>query len=420
MAYRNNYDDLLRDIQASGQSWSTYDLDLAKGNPDAGRSIYTQKLAYANAQTDAERQAANDAAEMIRRQYGGYTGGKTGAGFTLTGKNTANQTAPSYTQYASKYQPQIDDLMAQLSGRPAFSYKPTDDPSYAAFSEHYRNAGNQAREDTLAQAAAMVGGQPSTYAVAAAEQAQNAYNAQMSDIIPQLKEAAYGMYVDEGNAMRDDLSLLMAMDEAAYNRHQNEYANQMAEWEANYGASRDAIEDARYDQEWELALRQAAAKAAGGGGPVADEGEETIDLKVALAMAEKGVFTDEVLKAFYAAGFTDEYLKREYGYEPDVRKPDRTLPLDAYVNQSDIVGDRTGRMYNIGGPYEEETEVGGKPLDEYDAAASNYSEVASECERIYKAQGKQAVLEALKSAHQTGVLNTGDYMALTNKYRDKA
>jgi hypothetical protein len=332
MAYRNNYDDLLRDIQASGQSWSTYDLDLAKGNPDAGRSIYTQKLAYANAQTDAERQAANDAAEMIRRQYGGYTGGKTGAGFTLTGKNTANQTAPSYTQYASKYQPQIDDLMAQLSGRPAFSYKPTDDPSYAAFSEHYRNAGNQAREDTLAQAAAMVGGQPSTYAVAAAEQAQNAYNAQMSDIIPQLKEAAYGMYVDEGNAMRDDLSLLMAMDEAAYNRHQNEYANQMAEWEANYGASRDAIEDARYDQEWDLALRQAAAKAAGGGKV---EEEELIDMDVAREMAENGIFTDDVLKAFYAAGFNDEYLARLYGYEPP--KDPAPIPTNDYMSINESV-----------------------------------------------------------------------------------
>lgn len=318
MAYRNNYDDLLRDIQASGQSWSTYDLDLAKDNPDAGRSIYTQKLAYANAQTDAERQAANDAAEMIRQQYGGYTGGKTGAGFTLTGKNTANQAAPSYTQYASKYQTQIDDLMAQLSGRPAFSYKPTDDPSYAAFSEHYRNAGNQAREDTLAQAAAMVGGQPSTYAVAAAEQAQNAYNAQMSDIIPQLKEAAYGMYVDEGNAMRDDLSLLMAMDEAAYNRHQNEYANQMAEWEANYGASRDAIEDARYDQEWDLALRQAAAKAAGGGGTVADEEEEYGPLSTkdaiyvnAKEMSENGADAADIW-SYLVSATGDEAAARTY------------------------------------------------------------------------------------------------------------
>ena len=303
MAYRNNYDDLLKDIQASGQSWSTYDLDLARENPDAGRSIYTQKLAYANAQTDAERQAANDAAEMIRRQYGSYTAGSDGSGFTLIGKNTANQKAPSYTQYASKYQSQIDELMAQLGNREGynsqyqgqidelmgqimnrdpFSYTPTDDPSYAAYSEHYRNAGNQAREDTLAQAAAMVGGQPSTYAIAAAEQAQNAYNAKMSDIIPQLKDAAYSMYVDEGNAMRDNmaslmaldqaaygkhldeasamrdyLNSLMAMDQAAYNQHQNEFANQMAEWEANYGVSRDALEDARYDQEWALALQKA-------------------------------------------------------------------------------------------------------------------------------------------------------------------
>lgn len=276
MAYRNNYDDLLRDIQASGQSWSSYDLELAKENPDAGRSIFTQKQAWANAQTDAERRAANDAAELIRKQYGGYTGGSSGSGFTLDGTYTSSQKAPSYTQYTSKYQSQIDDLMAKLNNRPAFSYTPTDDPSYAAYSEHYRNAGDQAREDVLAQAAAMTGGQASSYAVAAAEQAQNAYNAQMSDVIPQLREAAYGRYMDEGNAMRNDLSTLLALDEAAYGRHQNDYANQMAEWEANYGVSRDLIEDKRYESE--LALAQAAAKAkqtgsggGGGGTPVSDE-----------------------------------------------------------------------------------------------------------------------------------------------------
>lgn len=287
MAYINNYDDLLRDIQASGQTWSTYDLELAKNNPDAGRSIYTQKLAHANAQTDAERQAANDAAEMIRRQYGGYTAGSDGSGYSLTG-TPANQQVPSYTQYASKYQSQIDDLMAQLGNRDpynsqyqgqidtlmnqlmnreAFSYNPTDDPSYSAYSEHYRNAGNQAREDTLAQAAAMVGGQPSTYAIAAANQAQNAYNAQMSDIIPQLREAAYSMYMDEANTMRNNMNSLMALDQAAYgkymdqstemynllqslmaldesdyNKHQNDYANQLTEWEANYGAAKDLLE----------------------------------------------------------------------------------------------------------------------------------------------------------------------------------
>ena len=321
MAYRNNYDDLLRDIQASGQSWSSYDLELAKENPDAGRSIFTQKQAWANAQTDAERRAANDAAELIRKQYGGYTGGSNGKGFTLDGTYTSSQKAPSYTQYTSKYQSQIDDLMAQISNRPDFSYTPTDDPSYAAYSEHYRNAGDQAREDTLAQASAMTGGQASSYAVAAAEQAQNAYNAQMSDVIPQLREAAYGRYMDEGNAMRNDLSTLLALDEAAYGRHQNDYANQMAEWQANYGVSRDLIEDKRYETELALAQAAAAAKSkqtGSGSGGTLEEEEEIIDLKVAQAMAKQCVFTDEVLKAFYAAGYNDEYLSREYGYEPPV------------------------------------------------------------------------------------------------------
>ena len=328
MAYRNNYEDLLKDIQASGQSWSTYDLDLARENPDAGRSIFTQKQAYANAQTDAERQAANDAAEMIRKQYGGYSAGVSGNGFTLVG--TGNQKAPSYTQYASKYKDQIDELMAQLGGyangkyesqyqgqiddlmsqlvnrgqydsqyqgqiddlmgqlanrdkydskyqgqiddvmgqlmnRDPFSYSPTDDPSYAAYAEHYRNAGNQAREDAMAQAAAMTGGQVSSYAMAAAQQAQNAYNAKMSDIIPQLREAAYGMYMDEGNAMRDNLSSLLALDQAAYGKYMDEGSTMrdnlsalLALDQSAYGKYMDEGSTMRDNMSSLLALDQAA------------------------------------------------------------------------------------------------------------------------------------------------------------------
>lgn len=259
MAYKNTYEDLLKDIQESGQTWSSYDLELARDNPDAGRSIFSQKQAYANAQTEEQRKAANDAAEMIRRQYGGYTAGSDGSGFSLTGYNKA----PEYTQYTSKYQSQINDLMSQLANRPAFSYTPTDDPSYAAYSEHYRNSGEQARKDTLAQAAAMTGGQPSTYAIAAAEQAQNAHNATMSDMIPQLRDAAYAMYADEGNAMRNDLNMLLALDEMEYGRHQDAYANQMAKWQADYGVDRDMVEDQRYENELELAMRSSTGSRGG-------------------------------------------------------------------------------------------------------------------------------------------------------------
>jgi hypothetical protein len=110
----------------------------------------------------------------------------------------------------------------------------------------------------------MVGGQPSSYAIAAAEQAQNAHNAAMSDIIPQLRDAAYAMYADEGNAMRNDLNMLLALDEMEYGRHQDAYANQMAKWQADYGVGRDMVEDERYEREFNLAQQSGSGRDSGG------------------------------------------------------------------------------------------------------------------------------------------------------------
>ena len=108
--FQNNYDDLLKDMQANNIQFSDYDLELAKNNPDAGRSLYTQKLAYGQATTDEERQKANDEANRIRQQYGGYTAGGEGTGYTLS------QTyAPPASEYVSQYQDDIDSWTEKLT-----------------------------------------------------------------------------------------------------------------------------------------------------------------------------------------------------------------------------------------------------------------------------------------------------------------
>ena len=61
--------------------------------------------------------------------------------------------------------------------------------------------------------------------------------------------------------------------------------------------------------------------------------------------------------------------------------------------------------------------IGGKPIDEYDSAASNYAEVKNMADALLASEGKAAVLKMLQEAYQTGVLNVNDYMSLYNKYR---
>lgn len=265
MAYQNDYDKLLRDIRGSGQNWSEYDLQLAQDNPDAGRSIFSAKQDFAKAQNDEDRLAANLSAERIRQTYGGYLGGKDGSGFTLAASSyrpadassqsslsTARQPverAPQAAPYSSPYSGQISALIDALSEREPFSYSPAADPNYQSYAEQARRLGGQARQNALGSAAALTGGQLSSYALAAAQQAQNQYNAALSDRIPELQALAYEMYLGDLNQQRADLSALTALDEQAYNRYLDRRRDELDTWQRNYNLSRDLLADQRQEQE---------------------------------------------------------------------------------------------------------------------------------------------------------------------------
>lgn len=268
MGYRNSYEDLIRDIERAGQKWSVYDLELAKQNPDAGRGIFEQKQAWTNAKTDAERQAANRAAEWIRQQYGGYAGGMDGSGYA----RSVSSQAPKYVDYTSPYRGTIDSLTDQLANTAPFTYDPSADPSYQAHAERYRNAGQQAMEDTLARSAALTGGQASTYAVAAAQQAQNSYNAALSDVIPQLRDAAYEMYMDRNNALRAERQALLNMEQMDYERHLDSYDREFAKWKADYAAMMDT----------QTAAGGSSGKSSGGKGGSGSDGDSGEDSYLGL------------------------------------------------------------------------------------------------------------------------------------------
>lgn len=62
--------------------------------------------------------------------------------------------------------------------------------------------------------------------------------------------------------------------------------------------------------------------------------------------------------------------------------------------------------------------IDGKTFEEYEAAAGNYASVKAACDAM-RAAGKPTseILQAIKDAWSSGVLNTNDYMSLYNKYR---
>lgn len=163
MAY--TYDDFERAVNNANMmgQFSTYDLDLARQNPSVGMGLLSAKQQWNRATTDAERQAANAAAEALRTQHGSYTGGSWGLDYNYTGAadpmgkvqsafDTSKYQTPSFDAsafgsaptfdasafgsaptfdasafgsaptYTSQYTDLINSGLANLQNRPEFSF----------------------------------------------------------------------------------------------------------------------------------------------------------------------------------------------------------------------------------------------------------------------------------------------------------
>ena len=173
-----------------------------------------------------------------------------------------NPTAAPATGYDSKYSTQIDQLLNSILNREEFSYDHTTDPSYLAYEQQYKRLGDRAREDTLGDVAGLTGGYASSWAVSAASQAQNDYNAQLSGIIPQLYDAAYNRYLNEDSLDRNDLSLLMGLDQTDYDRYRDTVADN--QWQQQFDTSNSQWEQ-QFDwnktvDQWNMSNTEATQK----------------------------------------------------------------------------------------------------------------------------------------------------------------
>lgn len=224
----------------------------------------------------------------------GYSGGQDGSGFTRTG-------------YVSPYQSQIDSLWQQISQRKPFSYDAATDPLYQQYEKQYTRSGQRAMQDTLAQLSARTGGLASSYAGQASQQTYDGYMQQLADKIPELQQAAYNMYLNEGDRMNRNLSTLMNLDNVGYGRFSDNRS-------FDYGAGRDAISDARYE----------------------DETAYNRNLQQAQTMAQYGDFS-----GYRDLGYTDDQIaKMQAAYQL------QNQPRVVYRNKEneDESGEKNGRI----------------------------------------------------------------------------
>lgn len=244
------------------------DRDLLKSYGDA----------YNNATTDAERQAAHDAAEALRTKYG-YKGGDDGSQGILIPQETPAFSYGSAPSFNDPYSARLDAMLNQILNREDFSYDVSKDPLFAQYQDQYTREGKRAMQDTLGQVAARTGGMASSYAVSAAQQQNNYYMQQLNDKVPELYQLAYQMFLDNIDLQVQDYGLL----EGASDRQYNRYRDTMSDWrddrdfaydiyrddvgdsqwqssfdrgvfesdrDYNYGVGRDQIDDSRYSEEW--------------------------------------------------------------------------------------------------------------------------------------------------------------------------
>ena len=307
-------------VEQNRGSWGNADNAWTSDEDWNAIQSYKQQYEQAKAAGDtAGMEAAHAAAEKLRGQYG-YSGGADGSAYLPTMAYTGvyrrdEDDGGGYgsSGYLSRYQARIDALADAILNRDPFSYDKEQDPLYQQYKDTYTRAGQRGMQDTLAQVSARTGGLASSYAESAAQQTYNNYMAQLADKVPELYQLAYSMYMDDLTQDRNDLSMLMGLDDTAYGRWSddrnfgyNAYRDQVADrqWQQqfDYNASRDQVADSQWQTQFDyqkaqdaLAREDALKKLTSGGGSGGSSGS-----------SGSGTDNQSILKTIYGMDSEDE------------------------------------------------------------------------------------------------------------------
>lgn len=184
----------------------------------------------------------------------------------LTGRGTADR------------REQIDRMLDALLGE-QFDYDPASDKLYAAYRQQYERQAELAAENALGKAAALTGGQASTAAVAASQQA-GGYRAMLAGKLPELAQLAYERYSGErrtrlsaidrmldaadsrDGVTKAQIAALLDMDDAAYDRADSKLQQQTKALADAKAAADKKAKDEKDAAEKDAAAQEKAAKAA--------------------------------------------------------------------------------------------------------------------------------------------------------------
>lgn len=174
-------------------------------------------------------------------------------------QNPAAATDPNARPtYAGTFDDQLQEIFQRIQNREPFQYDVNADPLYQAAKDQYIQGGKLAMRDTMGKAAALTGGYGSTYGQQVGQQAFDAYLQDLTGVIPELYDMAYGMYKDKGNDMLTEYGLLGDMRDTEYGR----YRDQLSDWNYDQEVARQKEEteyNRRIDEEKTAYSRQQQA-----------------------------------------------------------------------------------------------------------------------------------------------------------------
>lgn len=132
-------------------------------------------------------------------------------------------------EYEGKYDQQLADLYNQITKRKPFEYNSEDDMLYQQYVDRYTKGGKMAMEDTMGKAAALTGGYGNSYGQRVGQQTYDEYMTGLNDQAATLMQQAYQRYMDEGDQLTKQYSMLGQLAADDYGKWADQYERAMGE-----------------------------------------------------------------------------------------------------------------------------------------------------------------------------------------------
>lgn len=149
--------------------------------------------------------------------------------------------------YSSKYRERLDGILGSILDRGDFKYSLNADPLYRQYREQYIKNGERAMEDTVGKVSALSGGYGSSYAATAGMQSYSNELSKLNSVALDLRDRAYSVYKDKGDALYDAASLLRSLDGDDYKKYRDTVSDYYSDGDYLYKKLKN-MSDSEYEK----------------------------------------------------------------------------------------------------------------------------------------------------------------------------